>query len=370
MGARSSKGLGDVPVGYRLPAETKLKEGKVHLELVTIAQLPSKTSLAICSINLTQLTPYVGQLKHMATIQMCCNLLVSLPREIGYLSNLTHLDLSKNRLGVLPDTIGLLTKLVELKLSDNQLINLPASVGLLTNLSTLLVPNNRLRSVPRELGGLASLTTLNLSNNPIRALPAELGQLQFLRRLTLDGCPLLTEEDLAKLDKQHASEPRFPLLPLKELAARVLVRNHVPVYVNQLPNRVYRFLLSANTCSFCHGPFFSHATTRGRLIEKNDVKVPLEYQLCSPHWKDDRERVSLLFCAPPHRNLSNLNSTTTNQVHPPQAFKVKPNRFNRPKPNPTLLAQILDRTPQLPPKVTLHRRTQIANRWGSSINVP
>ncbi|KAI0227715.1 hypothetical protein L0F63_006840, partial [Massospora cicadina] len=267
------QGLGDVPVGYRLPAETKLKEGKVHLELVTIAQLPSKTSLAICSINLTQLTPYVGQLKHMATIQMCCNLLVSLPREIGYLSNLTHLDLSKNRLGVLPDTIGLLTKLVELKLSDNQLINLPASVGLLTNLSTLLVPNNRLRSVPRELGGLASLTTLNLSNNPIRALPAELGQLQFLRRLTLDGCPLLTEEDLAK--------------------------NHVPVYVNQLPNRVYRFLLSANTCSFCHGPFFSHATTRGRLIEKNDVKVPLEYQLCSPHWKDDRERVSL-YSALPH----------------------------------------------------------------------
>ncbi|KAJ9069694.1 hypothetical protein DSO57_1015967 [Entomophthora muscae] len=389
MGAKSSKALSDIPLGYRLKpasADSKQNDAPVELEELTFGHLPSMTSLAMCSTNLMQLTPHVGQMKQMQTIQMCCNQLVSLPREIGHLNNLTQLDLSKNRLKVLPDTIGLLTKLVELKISNNQLVTLPASIGMLTKLTTLLASHNELGSVPRECEGLVGLTTLDLSHNPIRALPAEIGQLQFLRRLALDGCPLLTEDDLCKLGKQYAEEPRIPLLTLKELAARALVQNQVPVHVEHLPPRLYRFLISANTCSFCHGPFFSHSATRGRMMDKNDTKIPLEYRLCTPHWKDDRERISLLFCAAPDpapRSRPTLRivgrpgrSRSQSQSHPEtkQNFFAVLNRSSHRTNDPTFLT--LDRTPQLPqlpnhpPKVSLQRRSFVRSRRSLSIYVP
>jgi len=38
---------------------------------------------------------------------------------------------------------------------------------------------------------------------------------------------------------------------------------------------------------------------RGKIIDKNEHHIPLEYRLCCPHWNTEQERVSLLFCALP-----------------------------------------------------------------------
>lgn len=76
MGAKSSKALSDIPLGYRLkpsPTDTKADakaDAPVELEELTFGHLPSMTSLAMCSTSLMQLTPHVGQLKQMQTIQM------------------------------------------------------------------------------------------------------------------------------------------------------------------------------------------------------------------------------------------------------------------------------------------------------------
>ncbi|KAF9349227.1 hypothetical protein BGX34_001915 [Mortierella sp. NVP85] len=224
----------------------------------------------------------------LTTIGTTKQLLV-IPGEIGYLRNLTLLDLSKNNLTSLPESIMHLTKLVDLKLSFNQLKSIPAGIGGLSKLVALALDNNHLDAVPRQIGLIKGLVSLDLSNNPIKVLPAEVGKLQFLRRLTLEGCPLVEEF-------QHTTVHSPPTL--LELAARVMVRHDIKPPASLHPH-LKDYLKSARTCTYCEGPFFESFVTRGKLVEKNDMNIPLEYTLCMPHWNTEMERIKLMFCKRP-----------------------------------------------------------------------
>ncbi|KAH7046193.1 hypothetical protein BKA57DRAFT_411179, partial [Linnemannia elongata] len=209
--------------------------------------------------------------------------------EIGFLRNLTLLDLSKNCLRSLPDSITHLTKLVELKLSFNQLETIPPGIGGLTKLASLTLDNNRITSIPAQIGLIKELVNLDLSDNPIKVLPAEVGKLQFLRRLKLERCPLVEE---------FVHSPVHSPPTLLELAARVIVRHDIQMPPLMLPH-LMAYVDSAQSCTFCDGPYFDSWVKRGKLIEKNEMFIPLEYTLCQPHWNTEMERVKLLFCPRP-----------------------------------------------------------------------
>ncbi|KAF9156820.1 hypothetical protein BG015_000610 [Linnemannia schmuckeri] len=260
-------------------------EDVAHLSPIPFSELPSLTNIGLCSHGIVKLSSNIRLLSSTTCLQVCCNDLCAIPPEIGFLRNLTLLDLSKNSLMTIPDSIRFLTKLVDLRLSSNFIDTLPPSIGELTKLTHLSLENNQLKRVPRQLGQLKALTHLVLDDNPITVLPAEVGQLQYLRRLKLERCPLVREFF-------HAPVHSPPTL--MELAARVILRQGMMV-PPLMPSHLKAYLRTSQRCSFCDGPYFESSVKRGKMIDKNEVLVPLEYTLCMPHWNTEMERVKLLF---------------------------------------------------------------------------
>ncbi|KAF9909201.1 hypothetical protein EC991_008962 [Linnemannia zychae] len=260
-------------------------EDVAHLSPIPFSELPSLTNIGLCSQRIVKLSSNIRLLSSTTCLQICCNDLCVIPPEIGYLRNLTLLDLSKNSLMNIPDSIRFLTKLVDLRLSGNFIDSLPPCIGELTKLTHLSVENNQLKRLPRQLGQLKALTHLVLDDNPITVLPAEVGQLQYLRRLKLDRCPLVRE---------FVHSPVHSPPTLMELAARVILRQGM-VVPPLLPSHLKAYLRTSQRCSFCDGPYFESFVKRGKMIDKNEFLVPLEYTLCMPHWNTETERVKLLF---------------------------------------------------------------------------
>ncbi|CAG8713537.1 8872_t:CDS:2 [Cetraspora pellucida] len=256
---------------------------------IVFSELQNFKNIGLCRRGLVKLSPNICFLYVTTCLQICCNELTEIPAEIGYMKNLTTLDVSKNRLEFIPDTIGFLYKLQELKLSNNQLTWIPSSIGSLKKLGTLLLDDNKITELPPEIGQIKTLVHLDVRDNPLTVLPAELGRLQQLRKLRTDGCPLKTE-----FVHQLTHSPPT----LMELAARTIVRLQVPI-LEDTTEHIKDYLASAKKCSFCGGPYFENYTKRGKIIDKNEQHIPLEYRLCYPHWNTEQERVSLLFCALP-----------------------------------------------------------------------
>ncbi|KAF8947607.1 hypothetical protein BGZ47_008499 [Haplosporangium gracile] len=253
-----------------------------HLSPIPFSELPSMTSIGLCSRGIVRLSSNIKLLASATCVQI-------IPMEIGFLRNLTLLDLSKNCLKSLPESIIHLSKLVELKLSFNQLETIPSGIGGLTKLASLTLDNNRITSIPSQIGLIKDLVNLDLSDNPIKVLPAEVGKLQFLRRLKLERCPLVEE---------FVHSPVHSPPTLLELAARVIARYDIQMPPLMLPH-LKAYVDSAQSCTFCDGPYFDSWVKRGKLIEKNEMFIPLEYTLCQPHWNTEMERVKLLFCPRP-----------------------------------------------------------------------
>ncbi|CAI2163268.1 6547_t:CDS:2 [Funneliformis geosporum] len=263
------------------PGAPEFREAHDGLSAIMFSELPNLKNIGLCSI---------GRKGNKNSLGIrCCNELTEIPAEIGYMKNLTKLDLSKNKLKYIPDTIGFLHKLVELRLSDNQLTYIPSSIGSLKKLGTLLLDNNKLTELPPEIGEIKTLVNLDVRENPITVLPAELGRLQYLRKLRTEGCSLKTEF----VHNITHSPPT-----LMELAARTIVRKQIPI-LEDTTEHLKDYLSNAKKCSFCGGPYFESFVKRGKIIDKNEQHIPLEYRLCSPHWNTEQERVSLLFCALP-----------------------------------------------------------------------
>ncbi|CAG8454763.1 12547_t:CDS:2 [Ambispora gerdemannii] len=279
---------------FEMSSEISLRRSYRHrhhenISKIYFSELPSLTKIGLCQLGLVKLSPHICHLYATVSLQICCNELTSIPAEIGYMKNLEQLDVCKNRLTSIPDTIGFLHKLQELKLSENQLTSIPSSIGSLKKLGTLYLDSNRITELPPEIGQIKTLVNLDVSENPISVLPAEIGRLQYLRKLRIDRCPLLAEF----VHELVHSPPS-----LMELAARTIVRKQIPI-LQDTTQDIKDYLANAKKCSFCGGPYFESYVKRGKIIEKNDHQIPLEYRLCCPHWNTEQERVSLLFCPLP-----------------------------------------------------------------------
>lgn len=227
-----------------------------------------------------------------------------IPSEISCLRSLTLLSLAKNRLTFLPEALFDLQNLRDLDVSHNQIQGLSRSIQKLSKISFLNLENNEIRQLPQEIGRLQDLSVLKLSNNPISVLPAELASLKRMKQLTLSGCPLAPALLYSKMT---------PVPTLKELAARLIVRNgllhsRLEYETNQddetelfLSQNLRDYLDSAHECAYCQGPFFETYVMRGRMIPRGfeEPDLPIEYKLCSCHWTTEEERIRSMFIQPP-----------------------------------------------------------------------
>jgi Leucine-rich repeat (LRR) protein len=217
-------------------------------------------------------------------------LLDKLPTSLTCLRNLTSLDVSNNRLTVLPTTIGELTRLTHLNAAYNVITHLPVSIGSLRKLMTLYLNDNHLSSLSKSIGDLRMLTTLDVCRNRLTVIPAEITCLQYLRYIRTEGCDMITEFDT---NLKHSPPTLF------ELAARTVVRNEMEI-PKTLREDLKEYIASAQKCTFCKGPYFTSFVKRYKLIEKGEQnQTPLEYTLCSAHWKDDKERTMAMFTSKP-----------------------------------------------------------------------
>lgn len=270
------------------------------------------TKLELCGKRLLRLSPNIGLFDMTVSLQLCCNELGEIPPQIGYLKNLQYLYVSKNRLKYLPDTIGFLTNLREFDAAENVLRDLPANLIHCTKLEGLSLNRNQFAIIPLSISKLTALTHLDFSYNNISVVPAEIGKLKRLQRIRLEGCPLM--ETIPILLSGASLSNKLPIPSLKELSARIIVRNQLPI-LRITQQSLKEYLGSVNTCSFCGGPYFEFFVKRYRFLhrlvelnlehEQNDarphrVAVPIEYSLCFPHWNNERERVAIMFASLPH----------------------------------------------------------------------
>lgn len=250
------------------------------------------------------------------------NHLTELPDSIGYMQSLETLDLSTNELKSLPDTIGYLANLIDLDLSFNDLTTLTPCISYLEKLKTLSIAHNQLDHLTHHISGLTHLISLDLTNNPLTVLPAEISKLPFLRRIRLDNCPFNT-------DQVYPLKHNPP--SLLEICARTVSKKNIK-YKSTLPPQLSTYVQTAKSCSSCQGPYYDSFVVRGRLMEKTDVDIPLEYRLCSAHWSDGDDRILSMF------------STQPVTFHPKVRLPYRPKLPTTPPPSNTGKSCISSRT--------------------------
>lgn len=292
MGSNSSKTDPTFVIGQQL---SKKNEPKA----LVMEYSKDQTSAALCTKNLISLSPNLGLLVNLSSLQVCCNQLTTLPEEIGYLKNLKYLSAARNMLVKLPDSIGNLCSLTELKLGHNKIERLPKSIVGLSKLNVLDLEFNNISELPVEIGQLTELMSLDLTCNQIQILPAEIQKLKNMRRMIVLENPLNMEVQ---------PPARFILPSLKEQCARQVVRHNLHVIQN-LQDQIVDFLISAQECSFCGGPFFEYFVERKKFISRNDFQIPVCYRLCIAHWNSEEERVSEMFRPEPQTAMRSSRST-------------------------------------------------------------
>lgn len=189
---------------------------------------------------------------------------------------------SHNQLQRLPETIGQLNRLKALNVSHNALTALPETMP--RSLVVLIAHHNALTTVPAQLSH-TRLVSLHLDNNPqLVSIPVQVVEMPSIRKLVAQSCgfPNMVQYPLA-----------YGPLSLKEICARHLLLQQQ--LSNRLPRTLVRYLAGAKTCSTCNGPYFDQCITRGRMIERSGSNILVEYQLCSPHWNTEEERLLALF---------------------------------------------------------------------------
>jgi Leucine-rich repeat (LRR) protein len=205
------------------------------------------------------------------------------------MKNLQLLSIAKNRITAIPDTIGYLSALIELDLSCNEITELTSCISYLDKLKILSLGFNQITHLPTDISGLVSLITIDLTRNPLRVLPAEISKLPFLRRMRVDDCPF--QDNLVYPLKHNPPS-------LLEICARTVVRQQINID-SILPSHMVSYIKSAKSCTSCHGPYYESYVLRGRLMEKTDMHIPLEYTLCSAHWSDADDRILSMFSTQP-----------------------------------------------------------------------
>lgn len=103
-----------------------------------------------------------------------------------------------------------------------------------------------------------------------------------------------------------------PIPKLKESCARFIIRYCLSIPIT-FPIRLTSYLASSKSCTFCQGPYIESWMPYPKYIQKGDTRIPLLYRLCSPHWKNEDQRIRTLFqhsmsTGPRHSNIKELKS--------------------------------------------------------------
>jgi len=250
---------------------------------IHLSNLKSTKSIGLCSLSIIKLSNNLSLLKKTKTLELCCNCLVDTPPEIAQMTSLKSLSLMNNTLTSVTDTIGQLHNLKRLYLSGNYLIDIPSSIGDLLNLKHLDLSYNLIHSLPQELGRLSRLKELNISHNPITRIPVEISRLKTLKSILFEGCAFTGED---------ANNALVCAMPLKELAARVVIRKNI--HPSPLPS-IVEYLDKQKTCSECGGPFFDAYFVRYRMIRRGYGTFKVEHKMCVNHWNNEAGRVRMMF---------------------------------------------------------------------------
>lgn len=144
------------------------------------------TKLNLNRKKLTEIPPYVYDLKNLKELHLYGNLIDSISYRIGDLTNLEKLYIGRNNLKEIPKEIGKLKNLKILSAQYNEISSLPAEIGDLENLDQLILNQNELHVLPSEICKLKKLENLQLKMNWLDSLPFCMGDCQSLRFLHLN----------------------------------------------------------------------------------------------------------------------------------------------------------------------------------------
>ncbi|KAL4428433.1 hypothetical protein ABPG75_002522 [Micractinium tetrahymenae] len=245
-----------------LAASRQAEEGGLHCLPGfpdTLLKLRGLTSLAVCSLGVTNLPAGLTKLKSLACLDVSGCPISFLPSNLWRLAGLRHVRLngtslmvglmhSWEPLGKLPalesvelrDTkaVGLppvlpgLSALTSLDLSDNPfdaLGGLPdglQALSTLPNLQRLMLRCCQLPSVPADVCLLSRLTHLDVSRNQLVELPPALSALGALRELVAEGnCFPRIPQVLAELPALEVADLSFNIYMEAALSLRPLLES-------------------------------------------------------------------------------------------------------------------------------------------------
>ncbi|KAG2011735.1 glucose-repressible alcohol dehydrogenase transcriptional effector [Coprinopsis cinerea AmutBmut pab1-1] len=118
---------------------------------------------------------------------------------------------------------------IHIYLARNMITKVPRELFLLTNLVTLSLRNNRIEYLPPEIALLTQLRDLNVAVNRLTYLPCELDRLP-LKTLHVHPNPF---EEKPEPKRATATESKFDVPPLVEIACRILVSPPQPSFLEQ-----------------------------------------------------------------------------------------------------------------------------------------
>lgn len=275
-------------------------------------------SLKLHDNNITSVPLWIGALENLELLSLGSstggNLIEFLPPGIlSRLRRLRSLDLSNNKLTSIPVDIGFRgSRLEYLCAHNNQLTSIPKTFAFCQNLKSLDLSNNLISFIPIEIVDLENLQSLDLSKNSLCVIPADITAFMKRTAMMLSGNPMMVydetrlgaigdfsfesatpsgstspfepkpqfstrqlERRLNALQIDPAKESSLGLTQveamdsapsLRELAARVVLSERIPVDPRYIPPAVMRALDSgARPCGYCNRPYVSEFLERVEL---------------------------------------------------------------------------------------------------------
>ncbi|XP_071961836.1 leucine-rich repeat protein 1-like isoform X2 [Antedon mediterranea] len=286
---------------------------KVKLSILAPATSSQVEPLKV-RLNITDRQNYPlanGFPRTLETLRVCNCMLKKVDSRILMLKQLRSLDFSNNRFQTLPEQLSQIPTLAELKLTGNFLLEVPKCIWtgkLQHSLKMLDLSDNKLQYISPDITKMSSLVRLNLNSNEIKKLPSNFGQLSALKffsaaRNKLRNLPAtfgdlrMEELDLSGNEFEKDSDIQllnqdYIVMPLTELAARIVAKFRLPHDPSTLPAYLCKYLMRTKMCVCSRECILPYATALRSIdlrqtahiitrTENTGVTAPLQTFLCS-----------------------------------------------------------------------------------------
>jgi len=348
----------------------------------TICYLNELETLNFANNKISEISIILKKLTNLTQLNLKGNQIEIIPSEISELNKLVYLNLSENPIHYLPIEINRIHTLAELIVENCPLVSSiedcqPAFILSSEMKDLIIFRNQKLLLESSKFQNNASLDMLNeleqykkyYSNSSSLSLTCEHEQnvnnfsifdfnnslnknfichCHFFNDILLnknirinsssttlnqeietESVSLNSNDNNDGDDNSTIEEPinydnkiELKIPSLKELAARVIVRNHLLMPTHILQDDLLYYLSSYKTCSFCHGPYFETYIRRVRVMHKEGKEIPFEYRLCSAHFNSNEERIKEMFKIRPITAPRSLNISYNKQD---KKFRYKEN---------------------------------------------